>query len=97
MLLASDYEGLPLVVIEANECGVPCLAYHFGESVFESILDGQTGYIIDLDDHEAYKQRLAYLMTHEEVLESLGIRRRNMRNSSRLRKSWNDGRNYLMR
>ena len=72
MLLASDYEGLPLVVIEANECGVPCLAYHFGESVFESILDGQTGYIIDLDDHEAYKQRLAYLMTHEEVLEKLG-------------------------
>ncbi len=66
LLLTSSFEGLALVILEANECGVPCLAFDFGEAAQEEILNGVTGTLVAQDDFEAYKKALAELMIDEE-------------------------------
>ncbi|MBE5955997.1 MAG: glycosyltransferase family 4 protein [Lachnospiraceae bacterium] len=65
LLLTSDFEGMPLVVLEANECGVPALIYDFGESSREVIKHGETGVIIPQNDSTEYKKALKELMSNE--------------------------------
>lgn len=66
MLMTSAYEGMPLVVLEANECGVPVIAYDFGESSREVIIHEKSGIIISQDDEESYEKALSDLMHNEE-------------------------------
>lgn len=72
LLLASKYEGFALVVLEANECGVPCLAFDFGEAAKEEILDQKTGFLIPQDDLEGYKKAMAHCMIDENLRLKLG-------------------------
>lgn len=73
MVLTSSFEGMPLVVLEANECGVPVLVYDFGESSHEVILDGMTGIIVPQDDKDAFKAALLKLFVDEEYRKQLSI------------------------
>ena len=43
--LTSDNEGMPVTLIEAGMCGVPCVATDVG-SVAEVVLDGHTGRVV---------------------------------------------------
>ena len=72
MVLTSSFEGMPLSVLEANECGVPVIAYNFGESVNEVIDDGVTGVIVPQDDEEEYKRQLKRLILDNEYRWKLG-------------------------
>jgi glycosyltransferase involved in cell wall biosynthesis len=45
MLLASDYEGCPLTVLEAMAAGVPVVATAVG-GVPELVVDGETGFLV---------------------------------------------------
>lgn len=67
-LNTSIYEGLPMSILEANECGVPTISYNFGESVYETIINEKTGYIIENRDKNAYIKKLKYLMDNNNVL-----------------------------
>lgn len=71
-ILTSEFEGMALVVLEANECGVPVVCFDFGESVSEELLDKKTGYIIKQDDEQAYKEKLLLLMRNEDLRKELG-------------------------
>ncbi len=73
MVLTSSFEGMPLVVLEANECGVPVLSYDFGESSQEVILNGKTGIVIPQNDKEAFKEALLKLFVDEEYRKELSI------------------------
>jgi len=44
LVISSDWEGLPIVAIEALALGVPIVAYHIG-SLEEVVLNGKTGYL----------------------------------------------------
>ena len=46
MVLFSDYEGLPNVVLEAMVCNTPVICSNF-EGVDEIITDGENGYIVE--------------------------------------------------
>lgn len=67
-LNTSLFEGFCLGVIEAAYCGVPTVAFDFGESILEEIIDNETGYIIKKDDIDSYKLKLEELMSNEEKL-----------------------------
>ena len=44
--LASDYEGMPMVILEAMSCGKPVVASSVG-GVSEVVIDGKTGYVVE--------------------------------------------------
>lgn len=70
-LNTSIYEGFSLSILEASMCGLPTISFNFGESVFEEIIDNKTGYIIEQNEIEEYKNKLNYLMNDLKKLEEL--------------------------
>ena len=71
LILTSEFEGMPLVVLEANECGVPAIVYDFGESSCEVVKNGETGVIVPQNDKQAFKQELKRLLEDKAYRESL--------------------------
>ena len=68
-LNTSIHEGFCLSILEAIECGVPTISFNFGESVFEEIIDNETGYIAsDTDD---FVNKLKYLMDDSDKLRNM--------------------------
>jgi len=58
LALTSKYEGLSMVCLEAYECGVPVIAFDFGPSTEETIINSKTGYIIEKENDIEYKNKL---------------------------------------
>jgi hypothetical protein len=52
-LCTSELEGGPMTVLEALACGVPCVSTPVG-LVPDAILDGRNGFVVDLNDIEAF-------------------------------------------
>lgn len=73
LMLASKYESFSLVVFEANECGVPAIAFEFGEPTSEAILNEETGIVIPAGDIDGYKRHLLALMTNIQLREKYAI------------------------
>lgn len=67
-LNTSNMEGFSLSILEANMCSLPTIAFDFGESVNEQIIDNKTGYIIYEDNIDEYKEKLISLMTDQNKL-----------------------------
>lgn len=67
-LSTSYMEGFSMSILEAYEFGIPVVAYNFGESCREQILDNETGNIIDLYDENKFIEKLTYLMNNPEIL-----------------------------
>lgn len=70
-LNTSLYEGFAMVILEANECGVPTVTFDFGESVCEEIIQDNTGIYVKQDDVEAYKNKLMELMLDANKLQKM--------------------------
>lgn len=66
LVLTSSFEGMPLVVLEANECGVPALVYDFGESSREVVIDGKTGIIVPQNNETMYKEMMEKIFRDED-------------------------------
>jgi len=49
LLLLSKHEGFPVVVMEANACGVPVIAYDV-PGCRQAVKPGVNGFLVDLDD-----------------------------------------------
>ena len=74
-LNTSLFEGFSLSILEANECGVPTIAFDFGESSVEEILNEHTGIIAD--NKEEYIIKLKELMENEKKLKTFSTNCRN--------------------
>lgn len=71
LILTSCFEGMPIVVLEANECGVPALIYDFGESSGEVVINGETGVIVRQNDKQAFKTAMKEIFEDEEYRRKL--------------------------
>ncbi len=67
-LNTSKSEGFSLSILEAYMCGLPTVAFDFGESTNEEIINNETGYIIKNDNKKEYEKKLAFLMNNQEEL-----------------------------
>ena len=67
----SSFEGVPLTILEAAACGVPTVAFRFGEAAEEVIRDGETGVLVDQDDLVGMEDALLVLFTSPGWLKSL--------------------------
>ncbi|QDP99983.1 glycosyltransferase family 4 protein [Lysinibacillus fusiformis] len=70
-VLLSDWEGLPIAIIEAMRAGLPIIATNVG-GVSELITDNDNGFIIDREDKELLKQRLRQLLTDAALRQKMG-------------------------
>jgi len=61
LLLTSDTEGLPGVVLEAGSVGLPAVATRVG-GVAECIVDGETGRVVDVEDEAGLAEVVAGLL-----------------------------------
>jgi glycosyltransferase involved in cell wall biosynthesis len=70
-VLPSRQEGFPLAVVEAMLASVPVVAADVG-SVGEAVLDGETGYLVPVEDPAALAERLRHLLSDRELAQRLG-------------------------
>jgi glycosyltransferase involved in cell wall biosynthesis len=67
----TSHEGFGLMYVEGMFCRLPIISYdHGGQTDF--LEDGKTGYLIPLNDQEAFKERLEWLIHDSELRETMG-------------------------
>lgn len=64
--VAGDMEGFGLVVVEAAQAGLVPVAARL-EGLQDAIVDGETGYLVDSGDAEAWARRLTELLGSAEL------------------------------
>jgi glycosyltransferase involved in cell wall biosynthesis len=73
--LPSRWEGMPLGILEAMHAGLPVVAADVG-SVAEAVLDGETGYLVPVEDDLAVGDRLGRLLADPSLRARMGDRGR---------------------
>ena len=66
-LMTSHYEGLPMVLLEAQSVGLPAISYMCPSGPRDIITDGEDGFLVDLYDQESFAKRLRTLMRDEDL------------------------------
>ena len=67
----TSHEGFGLMYVEGMSCRLPIISYdHGGQTDF--LEDGKTGFLIRLNDQEAFRQRLESLIEDSKLRETMG-------------------------
>lgn len=74
--LTSHYEGLPMVLIEAQAMGLPIVSYTCQCGPRDIVSDGVDGFLVDLYDQDRFAERLSQLMSDAELLQQMGTKAR---------------------
>jgi glycosyltransferase involved in cell wall biosynthesis len=82
LVLTSDYEGMPNVILEAMASGLPVVATRVG-SVSEVVHHGETGYLYDAGDENSMLDGLLRLIGDPRERTRLGSSARNYIESER--------------
>ncbi len=72
LALSSHYEGLPLVIIEAMACGVPCVAMACQCGPRDIITSGEDGLLVEEGDIDALADGLIRLIEDEQLRKEMG-------------------------
>ena len=64
-VLSSRYEGLPLALIEAMGCGLPCIAFDCPQGPQELLTD-ERGWLVPNGDTTALAGQIAYVIAHPQ-------------------------------
>jgi len=75
-VLSSLHEGTPNVLLESMACGVPVVATNVCDNSYV-VKDGQTGFLVELDDVEGMGERLRTLMADDAMRQKMGREARN--------------------
>ncbi|KAB1071247.1 glycosyltransferase family 4 protein [Tamlana haliotis] len=70
--LSSRFEGFPLVLIETMACGVPAVAFNCPCGVKELITDQEDGFLVEVNDTEAFAKSLMKLIENPKKRKSMG-------------------------
>ncbi|PPA70286.1 glycosyltransferase [Jeotgalibacillus proteolyticus] len=66
-VLTSKAEGLPMSLIEAHSCGLPCISTDCAPGIREIIIDYKTGYITPVDDAHLISRHILRLIQNPDV------------------------------
>lgn len=70
--MTSHYEGLPMVLLEAQTMGLPIVSYACQCGPRDIITDGENGYLVPLYDESAFAEALSRLMHSESERQRMG-------------------------
>lgn len=70
-VLTSNSEGLPNALLEASFAGLPCVSTANGGAE-DIIVDGQTGFLVPVNDHRSMADRVAKLLADPEQAARIG-------------------------
>lgn len=71
-VMTSRFEGLPMVMIEAQSCGLPSVSFDCPYGPSEIIQDGINGYLLPMGDVDGMATKLSQLMTDHSLLQRQG-------------------------
>jgi len=66
-VMTSRYEGLPLVLLEAKQYGLPIVSFNCPTGPSELILDGKNGYLVENYNVEQMSQLINKLIENKEL------------------------------
>lgn len=69
--LSSRYEGLPMILIEAQTFGIPIVSFRCKCGPSEIVSDGVDGYLVNEDDCEMLAKRLEEVMNDDTLRERM--------------------------
>lgn len=72
LALSSRYEGLPMVLLEAQAAGLPIVSFACKCGPKDVITDGEDGYIVEEGNESELADKLFVLMRDEELRKSMG-------------------------
>lgn len=72
LALSSHYEGLPMVLIEAQAAGLPIVSFECKCGPRDVITDGVDGFLVPQNDTSALAARLSALMEDKKLRKSMG-------------------------
>lgn len=72
LVMTSHYEGLPMVLLEAQACGLPIVAFACQCGPRDVITDGTDGFLIEGRDERLFADRLCTLMTDNALRRRMG-------------------------
>jgi len=70
-ILPSEFEGLPMALLEAMSCGLPSIASRVGGNP-ELISSGKNGFLIEPNNLEELVETIMWCLDHKKNLESIG-------------------------
>ncbi len=71
IVVPSRYDGLPFLVLEAMAMGKPVVGTRV-DGVKDAIADGETGFLVELDDVKSMAERIILLLKDPELRSRLG-------------------------
>ena len=93
MVLSSHYEGLPMVLLEAQSFGLPIVSFACQCGPKDIVEDGETGYLVPEGNVEQLAERLVNVMTNETLRKAMGRRAKEASyryDEDRVMKQWID-------
>src|SRR5690606_878761 len=76
LALTSRYEGLPMVMLEGQACGLPMVAYACKCGPRDIIHHGENGFLVSPGDREGFAKRLIQLIGDTELRKRMGRKAR---------------------
>ena len=83
-VMTSRYEGLPLVLLEAKQYGLPIVSFNCPTGPSEIVLDGENGYLIHNFDTNEMSNKICGLIENEELRVSFS--KNSMKNTEKFSK-----------
>ena len=72
--MTSYAEGLPMVLVEASSCGLPCIAFDINTGPSDIIENGVSGFLVQDGDLQGYAGAMQKLMENEELRRKMGAK-----------------------
>lgn len=76
-VMSSRYEGLPLVLIEAMSCGLPCVSFNCPNGPSEIISHGEDGLIAPMGNIQELAKSIEWMIVNKQAREAMSIAARN--------------------
>lgn len=76
LVLCSEHEASPLVLVEAMACGVPCVSLDCPTGPRAIIKDGETGLLAKDGDVNDLASKIEWLIVHEAERKEMGLKAR---------------------